>query len=166
MNQSSLVPVQRAEITEIVTEAIAVTPLHYREELVQAFTYLAECYTLSRQQSHLADIQRLIDTAKADNTAALAKMTASLQGEIDQLRSETQKGLIVIGNAITGLSDRVERLENQPIANSRVTTVNVNLNDVGQAIALLIIGVLSVAAVGTLLTPTIDTYHQQTQEVK
>ena len=77
---TNLIPSQKSEITEIVQDAIAVTPTHKRRELMQAFSYLAECYVLSRQQSHLADIQALINAAKADNSAALREMQASLKG--------------------------------------------------------------------------------------
>ena len=108
---SNLIPAQQLEITEIVQDAIAVTPTHHQRELIQAFSYLAECYISSRRQSHLADIQALINAAKADNTAALAKMQASLKGEISQLRRETQQGFMAVGEAMSSIADRVERLE-------------------------------------------------------
>ena len=121
---SNLIPSQKAEITEIVTDAIAVTPTHKRRELMQAFSYLAECYVLSRQQSHLEDIQALIDAAKADNSAALARMQASLKGEISQLRRETQQGFMAVGQAMQSISDRVDQLETKqqpPSVNVHVT---------------------------------------------
>ena len=115
---SNLIPAQQAEITEIVTDAIAVTPTHRQRELMQAFSYLAECYVLSRQRSHLADIQALIDAAKADNTAALARMQASLKGEISQLRRETQQGFMAVGEAMQSISDRVDQLESDSLRDS------------------------------------------------
>lgn len=123
---SNLISTQKAEITEIVTDAIAVTPTHHQRELMQAFNYLAECYVLSHQQSHLKDIQALIDAAKADNTAALARMQASLKGEISQLRQETQQGFMAVGEAMQSISDRVKRLESDrqtqpPSVNVHVT---------------------------------------------
>ncbi len=121
---TNLIPSQKAEITEIVTDAIAVTPTHKRRELMQAFSYLAECYVLSRQQSHLEDIQALIDAAKADNSAALARMQASLKGEISQLRRETQQGFMAVGQAMQSISDRVDQLETKqqpPSVNVHVT---------------------------------------------
>ena len=107
---TNLIPSQKSEITEIVTDAIAVTPTHKRRELMQAFSYLAECYVLSRQQSHLADIQALIDAAKADNTAALTRMQSTIQGEISQLRRETQQGFMAVADAMGAISDRVNRM--------------------------------------------------------
>jgi len=121
---TNLIPSQKAEITEIVTDAIAVTPTHKRRELMQAFSYLAECYVLSRQQSHLADIQALINAAKADNSAALREMQASLKGEISQLRRETQQGFMAVGEAMQSISDRVDQLETKqqpPSVNVHVT---------------------------------------------
>jgi len=115
---SNLIPTQKAEITEIVTDAIAVTPNHHQRELMQAFSYLAECYVLSRQQSHLEDIQALINAAKADNTDALARMQASLKGEISQLRRETQQGFMAVGEAMHSISDRVEELERDSLRDS------------------------------------------------
>jgi len=115
---SNLIPTQKAEITEIVTDAIAVTPAHHQRELMQAFSYLAECYVLSRQRSHLEDIQALINAAKADNTAALARMQASLKGEISQLRRETQQGFMAVGQAMQSISDRVEELERDSLRDS------------------------------------------------
>lgn len=121
---TNLIPSQKSEITEIVTDAIAVTPTHKRRELMQAFSYLAECYVLSRQQSHLADIQALIDAAKADNTAALTRMQSTIQGEISQLRRETQQGFMAVADAMGAISDRVDQLETKqqpPSVNVHVT---------------------------------------------
>lgn len=115
---SNLIPSQKAEITEIVTDAIAVTPTHRQRELMQAFSYLAECYVLSRSQSHLEDIQALINAAKADNSAALREMQASLKGEISQLRRETQQGFMAVGQAMQSISDRVDRLESDSLRDS------------------------------------------------
>ena len=115
---TKLIPAQKAEITEIVTDAIAITPTHHQRELMQAFSYLAECYVLSRQRSHLADIQALIDAASSDNTAALRQMQASLKGEISQLRRETQQGFMAVGEAMQSISDRVERLESDSLRDS------------------------------------------------
>ena len=115
---TNLIPSQKSEKLSIVTDAIAVTPSHHQRELMQAFSYLAECYVLSRQQSHLADIQALINAAKADNSAALREMQASLQGEISQLRRETQQGFMAVGEAMQSISDRVEELERDSLRDS------------------------------------------------
>lgn len=123
---TNLIPSQKAEITEIVTDAIAVTPTHHHRELMQAFSYLAECYVLSRQQSHLADIQALINAAKADNSAALREMQASLKGEISQLRRETQQGFMAVGQAMQSISDRVDQLETKQQPPSRYVHVTNN----------------------------------------
>jgi len=122
---TNLIPSQKSEITEIVQDAIAVTPTHKRRELMQAFSYLAECYVLSRQQSHLADIQALINAAKADNSAALREMQASLKGEISQLRRETQQGFMAVADAMQFISDRVDQLETK----QQPPSVNVHINN-------------------------------------
>ena len=121
---TNLIPSQKAEVIEIIQDAIAVTPTHHQRELMQAFSYLAECYVLSRQQSHLADIQALIDAAKSENSAALTRMQSTIQGEISQLRRETQQGFMAVGQAMQSISDRVDQLETKqqpPSVNVHVT---------------------------------------------
>ena len=126
---TNLIPVQKAEIEEIVTDAIAVTPTHHQSELMQTFSYLARCYVLSRQRSHLEDIQALINAAKADNSAALRQMQASLKSEISQLRRETQQGFMAVGEAMNSISDRVEELERD--RQTQPPSVNVHISNQG-----------------------------------
>lgn len=132
---TNLIPVQKAEIEEIVTDAIAVTPNHRQRELIQAFSYLAECYVLSRQRSHLADIQALINAASSNNTAALTRMQSTIQDEISQLRRETQQGFMAVADAMGAISDRVEELERDSLRDSfayrqtQPPSVNVNVTN-------------------------------------
>jgi len=123
---TNLIPSQKAEVIEIIQDAIAVTPTHHQRELMQAFSYLAECYVLSRQQSHLADIQALIDAAKSENSAALTRMQSTIQGEISQLRRETQQGFMAVGQAMQSISDRVDQLETKQQPPSRYVHVTNN----------------------------------------
>lgn len=129
---TNLIPVQKAEIEEIVTDAIAVTPNHRQRELIQAFSYLAECYVLSRQRSHLEDIQALIDAAKSENSAALTRMQSTIQGEISQLRQETRQGFMAVGEAMQSMNNRVERLESDRQTQPPSVSVHVTNQGTGE----------------------------------
>ncbi len=93
---SSLTRIQQTEVASIVDEALAVTPKRHQTELMQAFSYLAVCFVEERNSAHLADIQKLINAAKANDALALSQMQNQLLAEMQQLRLETRSGLLKV----------------------------------------------------------------------
>jgi hypothetical protein len=127
---SNLVPYDSNPIVaEIVTEALDVTPVDYRQQLLEHFAYLAHCHAQDGMQSHLNDIQSLISAAQRNDGRAIAQMTTQLQGEIAQLRQETRQGFETMAGAIAQLNhdldSRLTRLERDNRPNTSPVTVTV-----------------------------------------
>lgn len=119
---SNLTRYLEAQITEIVSDALDVTPVRHQADLMQAFGYLAYCYVSERDEAHLADIQALIDVAKADNALALTQMQSQLNTEIRQLRGDMLQGFEKVAQCLTlldsrhsALESRVSQLESLPL---------------------------------------------------
>lgn len=119
---SNLTRYQEAEVAFIVEDALAVTPTKHQASLMEAFSYLAYCYVSEQDKAHLADIQALIDAAKADNALALTQMQSQLNTEIRQLRGDMLQGFEKVAQCLTLLSSqhsaleqRVSQLETLPL---------------------------------------------------
>ena len=119
---SNLTRYQEAEVAFIVEDALAVTPTKHQASLMEAFSYLAYCYVSEQDKAHLADIQALIDAAKADNAIALTQMQSQLNTEIRQLRGDMLQGFEKVAQCLTLLSSqhsalesRVSQLETRPL---------------------------------------------------
>ena len=102
---------QQTEIAEIVEDALAVTPVRHQAHLIEAFGYLALCYVQQWESTHLGDIQKLIDAAKADDRAALARMQKQLNAEMAQLRGEMRLGFEKVADGLNALDRRQNTLE-------------------------------------------------------
>ena len=110
---SNLTRYLEAQITEIVSDAIDVTPVRHQADLMQAFGYLAYCYVSERDEAHLADIQALINAAKADNAIALTQMQSQLNTEIRQLRGDMLQGFEKVAQCLTRLGSQHSALESR-----------------------------------------------------
>lgn len=115
---SSLTRIQKTEVASIVDEALAVTPKRHQSELMQAFSYLAVCFVEERNSAHLADIQKLIDAAKANDALALGQMQNQLLAEMQQLRQQTNSCLekveicmSIVQTQYNSLEQRLSKLE-------------------------------------------------------
>lgn len=108
---SNLTRYQETEIAQIVEDALAVTPVRHQANLIEAFGYLALCYVQQQELTHLGDIQKLIDAAKADDRVALARMQSQLKAEINQLRGEMRLGFEKVADCLSVLDNRQSRLE-------------------------------------------------------
>jgi len=91
------------EIAEIVEDAILVTPRDYHTKLMKPFSYLALCYVQERDEAHLADIQSMIDAAKAHDAVALARMEHQLNAEIQQLRGDMMRGFEKVAECLEAI---------------------------------------------------------------
>jgi hypothetical protein len=110
---SNLTRYLEAQITEIVSDAIDVTPVRHQADLMQAFGYLAYCYVSERDEAHLADIQTLINAAKADNAIALTQMQSQLNTEIRQLRGDMLQGFEKVAQCLTRLGSQHSALDSR-----------------------------------------------------
>jgi hypothetical protein len=108
---SSLTRIQQTEVASIVDEALAVTPKRHQTELMQAFSYLAVCFVEERNQAHLADIQKLIDAAKANDALALGQMQNQLLAEMQQLRQQTSSGFEKVSMCLSLMKTQHNQLE-------------------------------------------------------
>jgi hypothetical protein len=126
---SNLTLYQQNQIQEITTEALLVIQSHpvahqHLNNLAKSIAYLAYCAVQDCNDAHLADIQKLIDVAKAGQSAELLKMNRSIQAEMQQLRFEMRQGFEAIAQVLDtidqrhsqlylALDERLSRLENQ-----------------------------------------------------
>jgi DNA repair exonuclease SbcCD ATPase subunit len=126
---SNLTLYQQNQIQEITTEAISVIEAHpvarqHLGKLTESIVYLAYCAVQDCTDAHLADIQKLIDVAKAGQSAELLRMNRSIQAEMQQLRSQMRLGFEAIAQVLdtldqqhnqmySALDERLSRLENQ-----------------------------------------------------
>jgi uncharacterized membrane-anchored protein YhcB (DUF1043 family) len=129
---SNLTLYQKGEIQSITTEALEVIESHpvahrHLSNLAESIGYLAYCAVKDCNDAHLADIQKLIDVAKAGQSAELLKMNRSIQAEMQQLRSEMRQGFEAVAEVLNtidqrhnqlyqSLDHRLSRLENQSAA--------------------------------------------------
>lgn len=104
----------RKERNEIALEALELIPRHHKSAIIDSITHLAQCYVIDRERGHLADIQALIDAARAENLGALTEMKHQLNKEIDELRRGTQQGFEQVEMRMGKLHQRVEVLEKDP----------------------------------------------------
>ncbi len=110
---SNLTRYQEAEVAFIVEDALAVTPTKHQARLMEAYSYQAYCYVSEQDKAHLADIQALINAAKADNALALTQMQSQLNTEIRQLRGDMLQGFEKVAQCLTLLSSQHSALESR-----------------------------------------------------
>jgi hypothetical protein len=83
---------------------------HHLNNLGESIAYLAYCAVKEQNDTHLADIQKLIDVAKAGQSAQLLKMNRSIQAEMQQLRSEMRLGFEAIAQVLDTIEQRHSQL--------------------------------------------------------
>jgi hypothetical protein len=112
---SDLTLYQQGEIQSITTEALLVIESHpvarqHLDNLAESITYLAYCAVKDCNDTHLADIQKLIDVAKTGQSAELLKMNRQVQAEMQQLRSEMNQGFEALAQVLDALDQRQEKM--------------------------------------------------------
>ena len=112
---SDLTLYEQNQIQEITKDAIEVIEAHpvasrHLSNLAESIGYLAYCAVREQNDNHLADIQALIDTAKAGQSAELKRMNRSVQAEMQQLRGEMRQGFEAIAQVLEAIDQRQEEM--------------------------------------------------------